>query len=56
VERFTITACPTAIAVGCKKCPAFSVRPLKGVACRPAEERRSAAGRGGRCAEAQGEV
>ena len=23
--------CPVAIAVGCKKCPAFSVCPLKGV-------------------------
>lgn len=25
------TLCPIAIAVGCKKCPAFSVCPLKGV-------------------------
>ena len=26
-----MTVCPIAIAVGCKKCPAFSVCPLKGV-------------------------
>ena len=26
-----MTLCPIAIAVGCKKCPAFSVCPLKGV-------------------------
>jgi hypothetical protein len=26
-----MTICPIAIAVGCKKCPAFSVCPLKGV-------------------------
>ena len=26
-----MTLCPVAIAVGCKKCPAFSVCPLKGV-------------------------
>jgi len=25
-----MTICPIAIAVGCKKCPAFSVCPLKG--------------------------
>jgi hypothetical protein len=25
-----MTLCPIAIAVGCKKCPAFSVCPLKG--------------------------
>jgi hypothetical protein len=25
-----VTLCPIAIAVGCKKCPAFSVCPLKG--------------------------
>jgi hypothetical protein len=25
-----MTVCPIAIAVGCKKCPAFSVCPLKG--------------------------
>lgn len=26
-----MTVCPIAIAVGCQKCPAFSVCPLKGV-------------------------
>jgi hypothetical protein len=26
-----MTLCPVAIAVGCNKCPAFSVCPLKGV-------------------------
>ncbi len=26
-----MTVCPIALAVGCKKCPAFSVCPLKGV-------------------------
>ena len=26
-----MTLCPIAIAVGCKKCPAFTVCPLKGV-------------------------
>ena len=26
-----MTLCPIAIAVGCRKCPAFSVCPLKGV-------------------------
>jgi len=26
-----MTVCPVAIAVGCKKCPAFSVCPLKTV-------------------------
>lgn len=26
-----MTVCPIAIAVGCKKCPAFAVCPLKGV-------------------------
>jgi hypothetical protein len=26
-----MTICPIAIAVGCKKCPAFSVCPLKAV-------------------------
>jgi hypothetical protein len=25
-----MTVCPIAIAVGCKKCPAYSVCPLKG--------------------------
>jgi hypothetical protein len=30
-RRTTMTLCPIAIAVGCKKCPAFSVCPLKGV-------------------------
>lgn len=26
-----MTLCPIALAVGCRKCPAFSVCPLKGV-------------------------
>lgn len=26
-----MTLCPIALAVGCQKCPAFSVCPLKGV-------------------------
>jgi hypothetical protein len=26
-----MTLCPIAIAVGCRKCPAFAVCPLKGV-------------------------
>jgi len=26
-----MTLCPIAIAVGCKKCPAFGICPLKGV-------------------------
>ena len=26
-----MTLCPIALAVGCKKCPAFSVCPLKGI-------------------------
>ena len=26
-----MTLCPIAIAVGCKKCPAFSICPVKGV-------------------------
>ena len=26
-----MTICPIALVVGCKKCPAFSVCPLKGV-------------------------
>ena len=26
-----MTVCPIAIAVGCRKCPAFTVCPLKGV-------------------------
>lgn len=26
-----MTLCPVALAVGCKKCPAFSACPLKGV-------------------------
>ena len=26
-----MTLCPIAIAVGCKKCPAFNVCPVKGV-------------------------
>lgn len=30
-EEYVMTLCPIAIAVGCRKCPAFSVCPLKGV-------------------------
>lgn len=30
-EDTTMTLCPIAVAVGCKKCPAFSVCPLKSV-------------------------
>jgi hypothetical protein len=30
-RSYAMTVCPIAIAVGCKKCPAFSVCPLKGV-------------------------
>ena len=30
-RRSAMTLCPIAIAVTCKKCPAFSVCPLKGV-------------------------
>lgn len=30
-EKITMTLCPVAIAVGCKKCPVFAVCPLKSV-------------------------
>jgi hypothetical protein len=30
-RSIAMTICPIAIAVGCKKCPAFSVCPLKSV-------------------------
>jgi hypothetical protein len=30
-EENDMTLCPIAIAAGCKKCPAFSVCPLKGI-------------------------
>jgi hypothetical protein len=30
-RRSAMTICPIALVVGCKKCPAFSVCPLKGV-------------------------
>jgi hypothetical protein len=30
-EGIIMTLCPVAIAVGCKKCPVFSVCPLKSV-------------------------
>jgi hypothetical protein len=30
-EEATMTLCPVAIAVGCKKCPVFAVCPLKSV-------------------------
>lgn len=29
--RIEVTLCPIAIVVGCKKCPAFTVCPVKGV-------------------------
>jgi hypothetical protein len=31
MRRTRMTLCPIAIAVGCKKCPAFTVCPVKGV-------------------------
>jgi hypothetical protein len=31
LQEISMTLCPIAIAVGCKKCPAFSVCPLKQV-------------------------
>jgi len=30
-RRSEMTLCPIALAVGCKKCPAFTVCPVKGV-------------------------
>lgn len=30
-RRTEMTVCPIAIVVGCKKCPAFAVCPLKGI-------------------------
>ena len=30
-RRFDMTLCPIAIAVGCKKCPAFAVCPVKSI-------------------------
>ena len=30
-RRAAMTLCPIAIAVGCKKCPVFSVCPVKGI-------------------------
>jgi hypothetical protein len=30
-EKSKMTLCPIALVAGCKKCPAFSVCPLKGV-------------------------
>jgi hypothetical protein len=30
-RRIEMTLCPIAIAVGCKKCPVFSVCPVKGI-------------------------
>ena len=30
-RKSAMTTCPIALVVGCKKCPAFSVCPLKGV-------------------------
>ncbi len=49
-QEANMTLCPIAIAVGCQKCPAFSVCPLKGVlgdqgkAEPPAPKGKSAAG------------
>jgi hypothetical protein len=31
MRRLAMTLCPIAIAVGCKKCPAYAVCPLKSV-------------------------
>jgi hypothetical protein len=31
IRGFAMTLCPIALAVGCKKCPAFSICPLKTV-------------------------
>ena len=30
VQEYAMTLCPIALAVGCKKCPALKVCPLKG--------------------------
>jgi hypothetical protein len=30
-RRIIMTICPVAIAVGCKKCPVFSICPVKGI-------------------------
>jgi hypothetical protein len=30
MKEVEMTLCPIALAVGCKKCPAFSICPLKG--------------------------
>jgi hypothetical protein len=45
-----MTLCPIALAVGCKKCPAFAVCPLKTVIgdYRPAEKAPGAARKPGR--------
>lgn len=43
-----MTLCPIALAVGCRKCPAFSVCPLKGVIGdqkKPAAAKKTARGR-----------
>jgi hypothetical protein len=39
-----MTVCPIAIAVGCKKCPAYSVCPLKGVLgdAKPGDDKKDA--------------
>lgn len=42
-----MTLCPVALAVGCRKCPAFSMCPLKGVIgdfkdADPAEQKKQA--------------
>ncbi len=45
-----MTLCPVAIAVGCQKCPAFKICPLKGVigdqGVAPAPEAKPGAGKG----------
>ena len=44
-----MTLCPIALAVGCKKCPAFPVCPLKSViGDQPAKGKQPAAGAGKR--------
>lgn len=43
-----MTLCPIAIAVGCKKCPAFSVCPAKGIIGDHREDKTGQGSRGGK--------
>lgn len=45
-----MTLCPIALTAGCKKCPAFSICPLKGVIGdhKPEAEAKQKSGSGGR--------